>query len=266
VTQKPRRDDADDLSPYLTSEEDDGSARAPPSAFDDVVNATPPDGRAQSAASSPPPGGRSPSNRIVSGFDPSEAVPTPRAARQSKAAAEVDQALVSYNEAAARNRWTQCRTLTPARARRLDRRLREIGGIEAFRRALSAIPRHDFLSGRVKPKEGRDPFKLDIDVLLQTGGKMGDVLAHLIDMAADDVVPARPTASADLPDNWWSNQAAVKAIGIEGWRSLVSRRPAGPWQVRKLGPPPGSSGCLVPPEIVQEFRLIEHYTSGGSAR
>jgi hypothetical protein len=123
-----------------------------------------------------------------------------------------------------------------------------------------------FLSGRVKPKEGRDPFKLDIDVLLQTGGKMGDVLAHLIDMAADDVVPARPTASADLPDNWWSNQAAVKAIGIEGWRSLVSRRPAGPWQVRKLGPPPGSSGCLVPPEIVQEFRLIEHYTSGGSAR
>ena len=39
--------------------------------------------------------------------------------------------------------------------------------------------------GRVRPKPGQNPFKLDIDYLLQTDGKSGDVLARFIDVAGD---------------------------------------------------------------------------------
>ena len=86
-------------------------------------------------------------------------------------AAAVQTACDLYNEAAKAHGWTVCATLTPPRAKRLEGRLRDIGGLEAFKRALSAIPRDDFLMGRRATKAGERPFKLDIDNLLQTDGK-----------------------------------------------------------------------------------------------
>ena len=70
--------------------------------------------------------------------------------------------------------FSPCRAPTDARRKRLDERLRDIGGIDAFGRALSALPADDFLMGRVRPRSGQAPFKLDIDRLLQTDGNMGD--------------------------------------------------------------------------------------------
>ena len=93
-----------------------------------------------------------------------------------------EQALALYNEAASTHGFTPCVTLTDARRKLIARRLTEIGGIHAFGRALSAIPRDAFLLGRVR-KPGQEPFRLNIDKLLSTDTRLQDVLARLLDMA-----------------------------------------------------------------------------------
>ena len=94
-----------------------------------------------------------------------------------------DQAIAIYNRAATTHGFFCCRALTPQRRARLKKRLTDVGGVSAFALALAAIPRHDFLMGRTKPKPGQAQFKLDLDRLLHTDGFMGDVLAKLIDLA-----------------------------------------------------------------------------------
>jgi hypothetical protein len=98
---------------------------------------------------------------------------------------EADAALVLYNAAARQHGWSVCETFTASRRKRLEKRLADIGGIDPFRAALSAIPSDDFLMGKRPPKNGGKPFKLDLDRLCQTDGRMGDVLARLIDAAKD---------------------------------------------------------------------------------
>jgi hypothetical protein len=98
---------------------------------------------------------------------------------------EVDAAVDAYNHAASTHGFTPCRTLTDARRKRLQKRLDDIGGVDEFKRALSALPSNAFLMGRVPPKGGRAPFRLDIDTLLQTEGNLGDVLGKLLDAAGD---------------------------------------------------------------------------------
>ena len=103
-----------------------------------------------------------------------------------------------YNSAARQYEWTECKHLTPERARRVQRRLDETGGLDAWKQALDVIPRDDFLMGRVRPRHSGDkPFKLNIDRLLQTEGGMGDVLAKLLDMAAEQE-PAAKTFDDEL--------------------------------------------------------------------
>ena len=130
---------------------------------------------------------------------------------------EIEQVIELYNEAARRHGWTVSHARPTALLRRLKERLAKHGGIESFKRALSAIPRDDFLMGRVQ-KDGRRPFKLDIQTLLQTDGKLGDVLARLIDRAADDEV--RPTAYEDLSHNLHRSRTFLKQLALD---------PAKPW-------------------------------------
>jgi hypothetical protein len=99
---------------------------------------------------------------------------------------EVELVVAEYNAMAEHYGWTRCRVLTSKRRDRLIERLRDIGGLESFKLALSAIPRDRFLMGRKAPRPGEEPFKLTLDRLLQTDGGMGDVLARLIDLGADD--------------------------------------------------------------------------------
>ena len=106
-------------------------------------------------------------------------------------AAEVDAAHAAYNEAARMHGFEQCRVLTVSRRKRLAARLADIGGLAAFGRALSAIPQHDFLMGRVAPKPGQARFKLDINRLMQTEGGLGDVLAKLLDLADSSTTPSQ---------------------------------------------------------------------------
>ena len=172
-----------------------------------------------------------------------------------------------YNTAAEAHGWTVCRSLTSPRAKRLVGRLRDIGGLEAFKRALSAIPRNDFLMGRLPPRPGeKSAFRLDLAYLLQTDGKSGDVLAKLID-AAGDAAPGPQSGSHLLPPNWWqTNPMAPRQFPRDAWRQLIKAQPPGVWSREICGPPPGSNGCVVPSEIIHEFRLTELYTPEGIAR
>lgn len=109
---------------------------------------------------------------------------------------EIEAAVAAYNEAAEMHGFTVCKTVTDARQHRLVKRLPEIGGVDGFKRALSAISRNDFLMGRLPPRPGQQPFRLDIEKLLSTGSGMGDVLAKLIDAASDST-----TRQAAAPTN-----------------------------------------------------------------
>jgi hypothetical protein len=97
-----------------------------------------------------------------------------------------EQAVAMYNEAAGKHGFACCLKLTDARRGRLARRLEDIGGLDAFKRALSVIHRNDFLMGRVPAKPGKARFKLDLDFLLQTDSKLNDVLAKLLDIAGQE--------------------------------------------------------------------------------
>jgi hypothetical protein len=108
-----------------------------------------------------------------------------RARRSKSRISLADEALLLYNDGARHHGWSVCHSLTDHRRKRFDNRLAEIGGIEPFTLALSAIPRNDFLMGRRPPRDGGAPFRLDLDRLLSTDSGMGDVLARLIDDASD---------------------------------------------------------------------------------
>jgi hypothetical protein len=105
----------------------------------------------------------------------------------SPAPDEAELAVAFYNDEAEKHHYQRCTKLTPPLRRRLTGRLKDIGGLENFKRSVLAVPCHRFMSGRARPRPGDDaPFKLSIQFLLQTDGpNMGDVLATLLDLASD---------------------------------------------------------------------------------
>jgi hypothetical protein len=119
---------------------------------------------------------------------------------------EVELAVAFYNEQAEKHRYRKCATLTPQLRRRLEARLGDIGGLENFKRAVLAVQRHRFLSGRAPTRAGdAEPFRLKIGVLLQTKKQNGDpwdVLAELLDLACDATDQSSDAAQAqtDLED------------------------------------------------------------------
>ena len=82
--------------------------------------------------------------------------PSPRVHGQQKRAStdgevmlEVDAAFAAYNALASKHRLTVCSKLTDALRIQLGKVLHDIiGGLDGFKRALSAIPSNDYLMGR----------------------------------------------------------------------------------------------------------------------
>lgn len=62
---------------------------------------------------------------------------------------------------------------------------------------------------------------------------------------------------------WWQNPAKLAEMTPERWRKGIAEHANGIWPVDKLGPPPGSPKCVVPPALISELRLTEIYTDGG---
>jgi hypothetical protein len=114
----------------------------------------------------------------------------------------IDRAIKAYNEAAAVHGWKAWSpALTNSKRRaRVAAALHRIGGIDAFRRALAAIPANSFLMGRARPSAGQAPFQLTMEYLLRNEG---EALAALIEADAHTAstkaaaVPATPPPELD---------------------------------------------------------------------
>jgi len=169
-----------------------------------------------------------------------------------------DAAIVAWNAVARRLGFTEVRVLTISRRSRLLRRIADIGGIEQFLVALSAIERVPFLMGKVAPRPGEQPFKLDIDRLLQSEGRLGDVLAKLVDKAGDETDEIGPNGHRW---GWWrGKEDRIRTLSLADWRSLdAQKKPNGVWPWWAMGAPPGHAECLVPEELINEKGYAETY-------
>jgi hypothetical protein len=143
------------------------------------------------------------SRDLFAGVDPSPREPKDTPCKPIPP--NVEEALAVYNAAAAAHGFTPCRSPTDVQVKRLWKRLKGIGGIRHFKRALGALPADDFLMGRVKPRDGGKPFRLNLERLLRTDGGLGDVLGRLLGLADEIGAAAAPDAPPD-PD------AALKAL------------------------------------------------------
>lgn len=172
--------------------------------------------------------------------------------------AQLEAALDLFNKAAVHWGFARCDVLSDSRASRLLRRLDEIGGLEKFRIALRAIGRNDFLAGRVTPRPGEQPFRLNIDRLLQTEGGMGDVLAGLLELGSAPEVMVGPNGKKW---GWWQgSEDKLRSLGPVYWRKLLDEvRPNGTWPWWLLTAPPGHPECLVDPTVMAERNLVEIY-------
>lgn len=178
--------------------------------------------------------------------------------RDAERTALLAQAMDLYNRAAVHWGFSQCEVLTDARAKRLEARIAEIGGLDRFRVALRAVGRDDFLMGRVQPRSGEQPFRLNIDRLLQTDGRMGDVLARLLESAR---VAELPPTTNGKDWGWWRGQEAIIGrLGSDWWRQLFDKvKPNGTWPWWVAGAPPGHEECIVPAEVLAERGYVEIY-------
>jgi hypothetical protein len=111
----------------------------------------------------------------------------------------VDRAFAAYNNAAHEHGFSVCHKLTDARRKRIQKRLDDIGGLDQFTLALSAIPGDNFLMGKVAArKSGERPFKLELESLLSTESGLADVLAKLIDRALNSKASALDDFEAEV--------------------------------------------------------------------
>jgi hypothetical protein len=187
-----------------------------------------PNGSSQSAeraapgnASSPPPAAPPPAALVKTGRHKLKG----RSPEFSEAEiAETDAAVAAYNEAAARYGFSRCEIATAARRKRLLKRIPDIGGMDAFTRALSAFSLRPGESSAVDWLLGRTSrFKLDLERLLQTDGpNLGDVLGKLIDAAGGAVA-----APALKPEDEIEHMLA----GPDGQRLVQDK---GPHEARRI--------------------------------
>jgi len=179
-------------------------------------------------------------------------------ARRSRSAlreadlALTDKAIAAWNAAAVQHGFVRVTASTEKRRRRLLERLADIGGLQNFELALSAVPSVPFLMGQITPRSGEGPFKFEFEHLLQTEGKLGDVLAKLIDKAH-----SLGTGQVKEPWTAWSDEEWVRQIALHA---------NGIWPVDKLSPPPASKKSACPPRVIESERLLERYDENGFSR
>lgn len=150
------------------------------------------------------------------------------------------------------------------RINRMALRLDDIGGVEQLKLALATIHTDDWLMGRVTPRNGGTPFRLTYERFLSTGSEMGDVIARLLDRAKQGAPqPAQAASTKVVPpkENWWvgKDPDVLREASEGGWIDLINTWAKGFWPVKFLGPPPGSDGCIVNPQVIVSENLIERF-------
>ena len=76
----------------------------------------------------------------------------------------------------------------------------------------------------------------------------------------------RQAATAPAPRHWWQDPEKLAQVTPEQWTNTIVKHANGRWPSDKLGPAPGSPGCVVPFQVVTELRLTEKYTDKGIKR
>lgn len=175
--------------------------------------------------------------------------------------AEATLAVHAYNIAADEHGYQACDTIPPSRMTRLIKRIADLGGLASFEAAVRAIPTSQFLSGKVKGRDGQPPFRLTFDRLLQTKGNMGDVLANLLAAAQAPLDPAKAAAPNGRLYGWWlGREGQLRDTTDQEWADGFKKHPPGDvWPWWYFGPAPGDPDCLVPAHIVAQHGWAEKY-------
>lgn len=169
-----------------------------------------------------------------------------RAARAKATAAEVEQAIETFNKAAKHFGFTAYTARTTDTDKRIATRLEAIGGHDKWRAALLALrtetPLTRFLLGRVPPRDGeRTPFKLDIQTFMQVKGNLSDVLQRLLQQAQTAAVAdGTGDQGKQIWDGWDEST----------WREQIAQHANGVWPPDKIGFWPGHARCAAPPGLV----------------
>lgn len=190
-----------------------------------------------------------------------EGEPAEKAGKISQA--DIDEAYRCYNIAAKHLGFSDCRNRSPARTRLLARRLKDIGGLEAFKVALNHIRHDEFLAGRVPGKDGRKSFQLSFDTLLSPKlGQIGDVLARLLDIAGERAALRQATDNGVLI----ASEEELVSRDRRQWLDELDVYANGRWVFARLGPSPASTQCKVLPELIEELRLVDYYDIMGNLK
>lgn len=184
--------------------------------------------------------------------------PTPRTrgARAPKAELTREQIEISdaaievYNAEAAKLGIVVCRSADNDRRRKLVDRVKAIGGLDQFRIAVSAIGHVPFLIGKVPPRPGEQPFRLDIDRLMQTSGPLGNVLAKLIDKAGEVGAPARTATVAD-------RAAEIAQMSDDEQAALIRKHANGIWPRNTLTYSPADERCPFRPAVYEGLGITK---------
>ena len=170
-----------------------------------------------------------------------------------------NQAIDLYNEAAKRLKFTASRVVDPSIRLRLLGRIRDIGGIDQFKLALTAIELSPFLMGKMPPRPNESPFRLDLEKLLQAGTSgLGNVLVRLINLAAER---ADGTAQAG---GGVTLRASIEAMSDDQQVEYVQRYANGIWPLDKLLAPPIHKDCVFRPAVLKRAGIaVDQYTATG---
>lgn len=137
----------------------------------EVTNLTPlkEEGGLTPSADAAPSDGLIPDNRQL---DLAEAtaqpsLPTLGGATVHRMRDEPQEAFDAWNAMAQEARLPQVTSLTDKRRSALRQRMKEAGGLDGWKFALSRIPSSRFLTGKVPGRDGRKSFRVDLDYMLQ---------------------------------------------------------------------------------------------------
>jgi len=76
----------------------------------------------------------------------------------------------------------------------------------------------------------------------------------------------QPKSATSNASAWWTNPQKAASIPIERWRQAIAQHANGVWPIDKLGPPPGTSSCVVPKQLLAELDLVRLYDANGIRR
>ena len=188
---------------------------------------------------------------------------------------EVRLAFDAYNEAAAKYGLPRARVLSKARETALRQRLKEIGGLDAWREALAEIGRSKFLRGA-----NNRGWRCNLDFLL-AASKLPKVLEG--GYRDDGTVAAAPSTNGasdpregergqlnDRIFGWWRDpNHAIHRWTERSWREFLVECRAyinGRWPWEVLGPEPGHPECIIPSSVLADRKDLLRYKPPQTAR